>query len=101
MTPASIAGTWTGREIDRFSKRVVMFASRRLTNVAAEKLAERLVERDRDGDDRRICLECRHLRRSGVCQVAHEGRMHGASVTYAPVTTVLQRCWHFDWEVPK
>ena len=51
----------TGREIDTFTARLHHFARRGLTEPDAQRLADKLVTRDRDADDRRLCLECAHL----------------------------------------
>lgn len=49
-------------EIDTFTGRLATFTDRGLTMADAEALADRLVVRDREKDDRRVCLECPHLR---------------------------------------
>ena len=54
-------------EIDTFTARLSRFTDKGLTLTDAEALADRLVIRDRDGDDRRLCLECLHLHRGGRC----------------------------------
>ena len=51
----------TGREIDTFTARLARFTDKGLSLDAAEALADKLVTRDRDADDRRLCLECAHL----------------------------------------
>lgn len=51
----------TGREIDTFTARLHHFTRRGLAEPDAEKLADKLVKRDREADDRRLCLECVHL----------------------------------------
>ncbi len=51
----------TGREIDTFTARLARFTNKGLGLDAGERLADKLVIRDRDKDDRRICLECSHL----------------------------------------
>ena len=43
----------------------------------AEHLAECLVLRDRDLDDRHLCLECSHLMTSGRCAAAALGHLAG------------------------
>lgn len=48
-------------EIEGFVLRIGRFAALGLTLADAEALADELVHRDRDHDDRRLCLECRHL----------------------------------------
>ena len=49
-------------EIERFNARVALFAERGIRTEEAEGLADALVKRDRETDDRRLCLECSHLR---------------------------------------
>jgi len=57
--------------------------------------ADKLVQRDRDGDDRRVCLECVYLRHGGRC-----GNWRAAGVASNAMdarfpgdfTTMLQRC---------
>ena len=57
----------TGREIDTFTARLHHFTRRGLVESDAETLADKLVTRDREADDRRLCLECAHLAgRAGV-----------------------------------
>ena len=51
----------TGREIDTFTVRLHHFTWRGLAEPDAELLADKLVKRDREADDRRLCLECTHL----------------------------------------
>ncbi|MFM9880361.1 MAG: hypothetical protein ACKVOO_08135 [Burkholderiaceae bacterium] len=48
-------------EIDLFTARLNRFTEKGLTCNYGEALADKLVLRDRDQDDRRICLECKHL----------------------------------------
>lgn len=50
-----------GSEIDLFAERLVRFTGKGLTTDDAESLADKLVKRDRDKDDRRVCLECANL----------------------------------------
>lgn len=52
-------------EIDTFTRRLATFTDRGLTMADAEALADRLVRRDRERDDRRTCMECPHLRGAG------------------------------------
>jgi hypothetical protein len=51
----------TGREIDTFTARLARFTDKGMCLDAAESAADRLMRRDREQDDRRLCLECRHL----------------------------------------
>lgn len=84
----------TGAEIDRFTARIARFTDQGLTLPQAEALADRLVIRDRDGDDRRLCLECAHLsgRRCGAWQRASVG----GPVLPTSLLTLPQRCAAFD-----
>lgn len=56
--------------------------------------------RDRERDDRRMCIECEHLQRDGGCFAARQGWIANAVKTLQPVLTVLQRCEHFGWQKP-
>lgn len=58
----------------------------------ADHLAERLTLRDRQHDDRRLCLECAALADNRRCLVAARGRLAGANRRLEPVPTILQRC---------
>jgi hypothetical protein len=85
--------TMNTAEIERFSACLVLFTDRGLTVQQAEALASMLVRRDREGDDRRVCLECANLsnRRCGAWQRAGIG---GPGVSSDLVAT-LQRCEGF------
>lgn len=48
-------------EIDTFTARLHHFTGRGLAEPDAEGLAGKLVARDRESDDRRLCVECSHL----------------------------------------
>lgn len=56
----------TGAEIDRFTARLARFTDKGLDLDAGERLADRLVIRDRERDDRRLCMECTHLSSAGA-----------------------------------
>jgi hypothetical protein len=89
------AGGWDDAEIDAFLAREARFT--RMGRAAdAEHLAERLTLRDREHDDRRLCLECAALADNGRCLVAARGRLPGASRRLEPVPTILQRCEGFN-----
>lgn len=77
------------RQIARMQFRIELFQRRGLIEREAEQLADRLADRDEDGDDRRVCLECQHLR----------GNNCAAGST--PFRSTLQRCPSFTWEMPK
>ena len=85
------AGGWDDAEIGAFTARQARFA--RMGRLAdADHLAERLTLRDRDGDDRRLCLECTWLGDTGRCLAATTGRIPGADRRLEPLQTILQRC---------
>lgn len=50
-----------GAEIDTFTARLARLTDKGLTLNDGEALADKLVTRDRESDDRRLCLECTHL----------------------------------------
>lgn len=77
-------------EIEAFATRVERF--RRLGRADADVLAEGLMLRDRDQDDRRMCIECSHLGERGRCVAAATGRLQGADRRLEPVQTLLQHC---------
>ena len=84
----------TGAEIDRFTGRLALFTAKGLTLNDAEVLADKLLIRDRDGDDRRVCLECTHL--SGWngrqrCRGLQYAGM-GGPLASAGQVAMLQRC---------
>lgn len=76
-------GDWSDTEITRFINRQNRLQKMGITEMEAEKLAERLVYRDRDAtDDRKLCLECAAWRNR--CMKPNGG--------YCTVPTMLQRC---------
>jgi hypothetical protein len=84
-----------GGEVQVFATRVNRFTQRGLSLSAAEALAETLLLRDRDGDDRRTCLECTYLGERGHCLAAAAGRLPGAGGQLAPVRDIVRRCEGF------
>lgn len=83
----------TGAEIDTFTARLARFTDRGLGLDDAEALAAKLVTRDRESDDRRLCLECFHLsgqsgkawdcrnwQRAGVASSARDAQLSAALV---------------------
>ena len=87
------------REINTFTARLAKFTDKGLGLDYAEALADKLVRRDRDSDDRRLCLECIHLsgqsgeawdcrnwQRVGVVSRARDAQLSAALVMQ------LQRC---------
>jgi hypothetical protein len=87
------APCWDDAEIAAFTARTERFAL--LGRADADDLAERLTLRDRNGDDRRVCLECTWLGDTGRCLAAATGRIPGADRRLEPVQTILQRCGAF------
>jgi hypothetical protein len=87
------APCWDDAEIATFTARAERFEL--LGRADADDLAERLTLRDRDGDDRRLCLECTWLGDTGRCLAAATGRIPGADRRLEPVQTVLHRCGAF------
>ena len=92
----------TGAEIDTFTARLHDFTGRGLVALDAERLADKLVTRDRESEDRRLCLECAHLaghsagamrctnwQRAGVAMRATDAQLSAALVCQ------LQRCGGF------
>ena len=86
-------------EIETFNARLARFTDKGLTLKDADALADKLVLRDRDLDDRRLCLECFHLsgskrlgwdcrnwQRAGVASRARDAQLSAVLVCQ------LQRC---------
>jgi hypothetical protein len=73
LVPVSDWYTWPNSsamnsvEVDIFISRLIRFTDMGLGLVPAEQLADRLVIRDRDSDDRTICFECSNLRVGWRC----------------------------------
>jgi len=102
----------TGGEIDTFAARIARFTVKGVILADAESMADRLVQRDRQNDDRGLCLECTHLvgygraswrcgnwQAAGIAIQAHDiqlpgdfaqqlQRCAGFSDTYNPTTNV-------------
>jgi len=79
-------------EIRVFQGRLVRFTAWGLSHEEANQLADKLVARDREGDDRRLCLECDHLRGT-FCRNYREADIG----EYLPrdFVTLFQRCAGF------
>jgi len=88
-----------GAEIDTFAARLHNFMDKGLAHNDSEALADKLVLRDRDQDDRRVCPECKHFAghgagswRCGNWQAAGVAiRSHDAQLP-ADLVVQLQRC---------
>ena len=83
-----------GSELQTFTARVLLFTRRAMGEPQAEALADRLVGRDREQDDRRLCLECNNYR-PGRC-----GNSRNAGLTAHQIggdlAALLQRCPGFS-----
>jgi hypothetical protein len=90
-------------EIDAFTRRLYLFTRHGLDYTEAEALADSLVTRDREGDDRRLCLECRHLQYGIGLWGCNQWRRAGLVVSGMPaeVIKLLQRCEGFSSKVPQ
>ena len=51
----------TSAEIDTYTARLARITDKGVSLDDGEALADKLVQRDRESDDRRLCLECTHL----------------------------------------
>ena len=91
-----------GREIDTFTARLLQFTRRGLAEPEAESLADKLVKRDREGDARRLCLECAHLKSGGGRWACNQWRLAGQGAPGLPADLVrqLQRCDSFTEVTP-
>ena len=89
---------WNTGEIELFNRRAALFVRRGANDVQAEALADRLVRRDREEDDRHLCHECRHLRGGLPGWLCGNGAAAGVPTSGwgaglpAPMVAQLQRC---------
>ena len=89
---------WNTGEIELFNRRAALFVRRGADDVQAEALADRLVRRDREDDDRHLCHECRHLRGGLPGWICGNGAAAGIAVSGwgaglpAQLVAQLQRC---------
>ena len=88
-------------EVTKFISREERFKVKGLSPEVAEITADKLVTRDREKDDRRICLECKHLNgfttlRCGNWKLA--GICHSSEGAYIShdFAVILQRCYGFE-----
>lgn len=87
-------------EIDAFTARLARFTDKGLSLDDAETLADKLIQRDREMDDRRICMECVHLQGAGRWRcsnnvVAGMGLHMADTELPCRLTHQLQRCAGF------
>ena len=88
-----------GAELDLLAARLARFTDKGVSQGDAEALADKLVIRDRDSDDRALCLECRHMAgygraswRCGNWQAAGIAISQRDSQLAADLVFKLQRC---------
>jgi TubC N-terminal docking domain len=84
---------WTDADISRFTKRRDRLMRWGWAEPDAEKLAERLVQRDREEDDRVSCTDCQHYR-PGRCG-NHRRAGLGTHDLGRDLASLLQRCEGF------
>ncbi len=88
-------------EVTKFVAREERFKVKGIRPEVAEATADKLVIRDREKDDRRICLECKHLngyatlrcsnwKKAGICNSSE-----GAFIS-SDFAIILQRCYGFE-----
>ena len=82
------------QQIQLMLKRIARFESLGLNRpFEADGIADRLHWRDQDGDDRRMCVECHHLK--SRVDVDTDERVHVCQRRQAALPTQLQRCPQF------
>ncbi len=91
-------GGWDDAEIESFIARSTRLSARGRAD--AEHLAERLTLRDRQADDRHMCLECRELDAGGRCAAARRGALTGTDRRFEPTQNILMRCPAFRGSDP-
>jgi hypothetical protein len=96
-----------GVEIGTFETRLHKFTEKGLAGKDGEALADKLVLRDREQDDRRVCMECRHFAghgagswRCGNWQVAGIAIRPRDTQLPADLVLQLQRCDGFATATP-
>ncbi len=85
---------WSDEEIETFLARAKQFET--IGRLDAEHLAELLTLRDREGDERRFCLECKWLGASGRCFAEEIDRKPGPGSRLEPEPTILRWCPAFE-----
>lgn len=86
-----------GREISTFMARLRSFTDKGVDLTEADRLADKLVARDREGDDRRLCLECAHLGGAGRRRCGNWQRADlGDAALPLDLVFLLQRCHGFQ-----
>ncbi|QMV74462.1 hypothetical protein HS961_17380 [Comamonas piscis] len=86
------------QEIDTFARRLEQFTHKGVSLPEAELMADQLMRRDREDDDRRLCLECIHLHGDMGRWRCANGLVAGVTLYTAntplakAMTQQLQRC---------
>ena len=92
--PHSVA--WNPKEIDTTTARLARFTDKGVSYDDADRLADTLVIRDRQGDDRRLCLECTYLQGTGRWRCSNWKQADVARDGLArDLVLMLQRCGGF------
>ena len=89
-----LSDAMNGAELKQLANRVQQFTRRGISAEAAEAMADRLVIRDREQDDRRTCLECTTYR-PGRCGNHRRAGLQAPDVA-RDLATLLQRCPGFQ-----
>ena len=98
---AAHAEPWNNAACARFVARVSLFLRRGINATDADDLAERLHLRDVHGDDRVMCVECRHLGgRAGDWRCSNHRAADVGRELPAVLTTTMQRCAGFVGATP-
>ncbi len=93
--PIALSEPWTDSDAAKFVDRRDRLTRWGWPLAQSEAIADRLVRRDQEGDDRRMCVECSHLGERGRCLAAAAGRLSGTDRRHEPVPDILQRCEGF------
>lgn len=94
--PDVSAVAWSGADIARFLDRRARLLRWGWSEVDAEVLAERLVRRDRECDERVSCTDCRHYR-PGRCGNHRRAALQSPEIG-RDLAGMLQRCPGFQRE---
>lgn len=80
-------------ELETCAARLVRFTDKGESLDDAERLVDRLLIRDREGDNRRLCLECAHLHGAGRWRCGNWRQAEiGGSAMQEELVLTLQRC---------
>lgn len=86
-------------ELDRLSERTMLFIRRGLDTMQAEQLAFKLIDRDREQDAQRVCMECANLSSGWRCanwKMAGVARHARDAQLPADLVTMQQHCPGFS-----